>query len=208
MAVREVENPYRFSRLEITLHNVGGRLVVIDGARIKIRRVYEVPLCATQGDLVVSHAYGVVLPIDSRSGRTIKASLHQQIGPDEADRFGIDLSTRMSADAPAAVHLFEADVSLLDDGSQSPLPLGTIIVALPKSPAGGQYFWDDKVVEILRNYVSGEGRSVRDLWGGAMPCWRSNTAILRWLRTRDAVRSAPLEAAFRELVTPAFSKLE
>jgi hypothetical protein len=41
--------------LEVTLHKTGGRLIVVDGAQVEVRRVYKLRPCASQGDIVVSH---------------------------------------------------------------------------------------------------------------------------------------------------------
>ncbi len=198
------ENRRRYSRLEITLHNTGDQLVVIDGARFEIRRVYALPRCTTQGDLALSNDYGVSLPVDAKPGEAVEAPLHQQVGPDEADRFGITLSTSREQ---AVVYLFEVEASLANDGSRSPLPLGRVLVSLPERPGPGEYYWDEKTVELLVNWYD-PGGEAHALWREAMPCWKSNTAVLRRALAGSAVRTPELDALAGELVTPTFAALE
>jgi hypothetical protein len=81
MLVRDIDVTPRHAQLEIVLHNTGDQLVVIDQARIRIRHVYRLLRCATQGDLPLSNTYGVLLPIDAKPNEVIGTPLHQQVGP-------------------------------------------------------------------------------------------------------------------------------
>lgn len=202
------EQAHRHARLEITVHNFGGRLVVVDGARIEVRQVYEIRRCTTQGDLILSNSYGVLLPVGAKFGYTIEKPLHQQIGPDQADRFGISFGTNIPANSEPAVYLFEVEVALRNDGPHNPLPLGRAILSLPEKPTGGQYFWGQGTIETLKNLQGGADQSPRELWAEAMPCWRMNTAIFRQFLNGDAERSPEIKAIPGELLTPSFSKLE
>lgn len=199
---------HRHASLEVVVHNFGGRLVVIDGIRIKVRQVYEIGRCTTQGDLILSNSYGVLLPLGAKFGYTVEKPLHQQIGPDQADRFGISFGTRVSRDSEPAVYLFEVEAALLNDGPRNALPMGRAILSLPDTPSSGQYFWGEGTIKTLKALEGGESQSPRQMWAEAMPCWRTNTGILRQFLDGDAERSPELKAIPRELLTPSFSKLE
>lgn len=179
--------PHGYARLEITLHNTGGRLAVIDQGDIRIDHVYRVPVCASQGDLALSGTYGVDLPVDAHPGATVQASLHQQIGPDEADRFAISFSA-LPADKRPAVYLFDLDVGLVNDGHEILFQLGEFSFR-------------------CRGWVDASHRSAREQWGSAMPCWRSNTVILRRALRGASIHSSDLPSP-SELVTPDFAAIE
>jgi hypothetical protein len=198
------EYPFH-SRLETTLHNTGGRLVVINRARIEILHVYELPLCFTQGGIPVTGSYGVSLPADARPGDVVEVPLHQQLGADEPDRIHLDLS--VEGDDLEGVYLFELDVSLVNDGSKSPLPLGRALVSLPETPAPEHYVWREGDAEILNETFNPYGKPVREVWGEMMPCWRSNTKLLRRALDGPAARSTQLAEIGGEMVTPTYSAL-
>jgi hypothetical protein len=196
------------SRLEVTLHNTGERRVVIDGARIEIRRVYEAGHCYPQGDLPLSNSYGVQLPPDSSPGTELKAPLHQQLGADQADRFAISFGLPESDMPPPVNYLFELDLSLTNDGPAGPLPLGGVQVSLPYAPAPGEDFWVDGSAEYLAaEFDLSNERSLGE-FRAAMRCWRANTAVLEEAFSHPAVRSPNLDAISDLMVKPSFAAVE
>jgi hypothetical protein len=202
----------RFGRkrafLEVALHNQGARLVVVDGAEVEVRRVYKLSRCAAQDDLPVSNVYGLKLPTTAHKGEVFETPLHQQIGPDEADRFRIQLSTKPPARDLASLYLFEIEVSLKNDGPQPELPLGTAVLALPKLPSAGEYYWDSGTPKVLHNFVLYEPEYARYLRRDAMPCWRSNTAALEAVGKGMKDRSGNLEKIIHGLIEPSAGALE
>ncbi len=194
--------------LEVTLHNMGDRLVVIDGARVKIRHVYKLRRCASQDDILLSHVYGLALPASAHEGETFEAELHQQVGGDEADRFRVGLSTKLPTEDPTSLYLFEAEVSLQNDGPQPDLPLGTAVLGLPELPTPGEYYWDSGTLDVLHNFVLGEPDYARYLRRSAMPCWRANTTALEEVGHGNQIRSADLEKTVDGLVKPFAGALE
>lgn len=194
--------------VEITLHNLGARRVIIDRARIKIRRVYELRRCASQDDLPLSHTYGVALPVTARPGFTVEHRLHQQIGPDEADRFAISLSADTAGVRTGSLYLFELGIALRDDAPRATLPVGRIQISLPELPVPGEYYWTDETSTLVGGLATTSPGYVRELRTYSMPCWRSNTATLHKAFESPAVRSGQLESISGELVAPSFAALE
>jgi hypothetical protein len=190
-------------RLELTVHNTGGKLIVVDRASFRIKRVYALPRCASQDDIPLSNTYGVGLPIDARPGERIEAPLHQQVGADEADRFAVGLSAKLPRDQPTStVYLFALDVSLRTDGPEGELPLGAMLISLPVIPYPGEYYWAADTPEIIGNLLAASPDYARQLKQFSMPCWRRNTAILRRALDKPYLRSPHLNALSAELVTP------
>jgi hypothetical protein len=193
------------SRVEATLHNTGGRLAVITRARIKVLHVFELPLCFTQGGVPVSGSYGVPLPVDAQAGELVEAPLHQQVGADEADRFALNLSVE-GADLKG-VYLFDLDISLVNDGSTAPLPLGRVVVSLPETPTPQNYVWREGDGESLNETFNPYGYPVREFWAENMLCWRENTKRLRRAFDGPATHSPELADIAEGLVTPTYAAL-
>lgn len=210
LSVREVEGPYEHrSRLEVTLHNEGGRLVVIDGAQVEVRQVRAVRSCFAQASLPVSNRYGALLPTDAEPGDSIEVPLHQQVGADAADRFRIVLGADAGTDDElTATYLFDLEVSLLNDGPRSPLPLGRVLVMLPSIPRSGQYYWTETTAETINRAFRPDDELLRYFERKSLPCWHANTAILRRLLAAHALRSDQLDEIADTLVTPDASELE
>ncbi|HEX3241282.1 MAG TPA: hypothetical protein VHR18_14235 [Solirubrobacterales bacterium] len=209
LMVRDAErSPQPRPHLEITLHNTGGKRAVIDGARVTVQRIFELRRCASQDDLPLTNTYGMSLPAEARAGQAFETPLHQQVGPDEADRFAIGFHTRPPADSPSSIFLFQIDIALRNDGPRPVLPIGTAVVALPELPLVGEYFWDRSTAEVIRGFAVTEPDYVRYLQRFAMPCWRSNTKALRQASSGSARHSALLEQISADLVTPNNSSLE
>jgi len=209
MAVKDVgRGPTPNPRLEIAVHNIGARRVVIDQARVEVKRIYELKRCASQDDLPLSNSYGLTLPVNAQKGDVFDQPLHQQVGPDEADRFAIALSAGPLRDRPSSVFLFEIKVGLFSDGPRPMLSAGTAQVSLPKLPLIGEYFWGEGTRQILHGFVIEGGEIVKELRRFSMPCWRSNTDLLRDAFQSRAVRSTQMEEISRELVTPTLTALK
>jgi hypothetical protein len=201
--VREGVAPSPHVRVEIVLHNLGGGLVVVDQANLQVRRRYELPRCASQDDLPLSNTYGVPVPVQARPGNLVEAPLHQQIGPDDADRLAFSLSAKWPGDgATSTLYLFEFDLSLLTDQPRPEVSLGRVLVSLPHHPFAGEYFWGSDTEELIQGLAATSPDYVKQLRNVALPCWRSNTRSLRQAFASSAALSPELEAVSAELVPP------
>jgi hypothetical protein len=151
--------------------------------------------------------YGLQIPADSNAGDVLELPLHQELGPDEADRFAIALSTKPLPTEPGSVYLFELTLSLRNDGPNSDLAAGRALIALPELPTVGEYYWGTGTAEMLRTWSKSEHFSARQMWGESMPCWRTNTHVLRRALSVEAVRSSNLNQIAAELATPSFAAI-
>ncbi|MGE5280939.1 MAG: hypothetical protein ACM3N0_01205 [Chloroflexota bacterium] len=197
------------SRLEVILHNTGGRLAVVNRAQVTILKVQALPLCFTQGDLPVSNTYGVLLSASAQPGDVVTIPLHQQLRADEADRFGISLGVE-SGDGKSlqGVYLFEIEVSLQSDEPEGSLNVGRVLVALPDALIAPVYYLAEGSAEMLNQYYNADGEPAREAWAGPMPCWRSNAAVLRRILAGPAIRSHELEEVEESMVNPTFAAFE
>jgi hypothetical protein len=207
-------------RLEILLHNTGGRRAVISRARIEIRRVGLLRQCVSQGDLPLSTTYAATLPAAATPGDVVEAPLHEQLGADEAGRFAITLGVRADPTSSgyssegrkslAGLYLFELAVSLVSDEGGRPVDVGRALVSLPSAPDPPRFYWNSGSVASLEQFNRAMDRITESDWPppATANCWISNTRILRGMLSADAKRSPTLEAVAAGIVTPDISALE
>jgi hypothetical protein len=196
--------------LELLVHNVGRGRSVVSRARIEVVRVYQLPLCFTQGELPISNRYGVLLPEDSEPGSVVEAPIHQQVPDDRADRFVIDLGV-----APAdpesnrldGLYLFEVEVSLIHDGAAPPLSMGRALVSLDEPPFTTEYVLKEgDFARLEQEYVALS--PPRQAWASQLPCWQANARTLRRADRSEATRSRQLQTIMDSAVIPSLSEVE
>jgi hypothetical protein len=166
------EGSDRPAALDIKLHNVGDRRSVIKRAVLRIQKFTTLPICLSQGGLGVSATYGVTLPERSAEGQAIEVPLSQQLGPDEADRFKLDLHVRNPDDLK--LYFYWVDVTLVRDAESRPISLGKAIVTLPVGTSNGfDFFRTKQSAEGIPSYYTAKERAE------VKECQASNNAILR-----------------------------
>lgn len=198
--------------VELLVRNAGSGRSVISEAQLEVLRKAELPRCFSQGTLPVSERYGVPLSVDAEPGETIAVPLHQQVGPDEADRFLIEFSLTDPRQGDEAefdrVTLFELDVSLIRDGDSEPLPMGTTLIALPEVPFEiGYYLAKGQITEVDQSYNGSGTYQPDEIWGRIIPCWRQNAAALASFAGAEAASSAPVAEAIEKAVKPSLAEL-
>lgn len=198
--------------LELLVHNGGTGRSLISRAQIEVLDVRPLPLCYTQGDLPTSERYGARLPIDASAGDVVEAPLHQQIGADQDDRFRIDLGVigrgASEAEELPGLYLFEVGISLIHDGDDEPLSVGTALVSLPALPIATLYFLVSGEFEEVNDIYNGaDYYSPHTLWNRVMPCWRANGKVLAASDQGNAARSPQLAEISRTATVPSFSEL-
>jgi hypothetical protein len=199
---------------------------VISRARIEVLRVYQIPLCFTQGSLPVSERYGAELPPDATPGEIVEVPLHQQVDSNGADRFAIDigvdperigevegpgvaaaLGTESGDGVLPGLYLFEVGVALVHDGSSDPLPMGTALVAAPEMPLSSEYVLEAGEFQQVTETFLVRG-DLRDFWAPELACWQANGRTIERARASEATRSADLEDVLATAVVPAWSEVE
>ncbi len=195
-------------RIEMIVHNTGGKSVVIDGAEVEVRSVYALPRCASQDDLPVTRDYEVHLKANGRPGEVVETRLHQEVGADEADRFALSFSTKPLPSELGAVYIFEIQISLKNDGPEENVEVGRAVITLPALPTVGEYYWGRSTVGLLRNWANPERLTLHQRWGESMPCWRRNTTALHKVaRISGAIRSSEIKQVLSELVQPSYAAI-
>ncbi len=195
--------------LEVLLHNVGGQTVVIDRATFQINRIYELPRCASQGDVPLSETYGLALPADAQPGSRVSTDLHQQVGPDEADRFGIAVSLhRPKNRTDGTLYLFKGTLTLHTDAPRPQVSVGKLLLSLPLPPASGEYYWNARTPKLIRGLLITSPNYGRELERFSMKCWQENTQTLENVLATKGSRSQWLRKVPGELVTPSLAAIE
>jgi hypothetical protein len=186
----------RSPEIQITLHNTGAQRSIIKRALFKIQSLAALPVCHTDGELLVSKKYDVALPTTlPKDEAPVEKLVSQQLGPDEADRFAFTFSVPQGVETYTG-YLYQLQIDFLHDTDSTPLKAGNVVLALPGAPGRhGLEFWgkgqasNGKVTrasfDAAYSYLGADQASVRS-------CLDSNTANLRRMLALDGVRSEEL----------------
>jgi hypothetical protein len=195
--------------LELLVRNSGGGRSVISRARLKIRRVYAFHLCFAQGNLSLSERYGVELSTRAKAGEIVEVPLHQQVGPDQADRFRINLEARPKEISGLVwtLYLFEIAVALNHDGQKAPLRMGTVQISLPTVPLSEYLLGDGGFGQAVETFSSPDD-PLREVWAKPLACWQRNGRTAALARKSGATRSQELEEVLDAAAVPSWAELE
>jgi hypothetical protein len=183
--------------VDLTVLNRGDARALVTGAEIHVLASTELPVCYSQGggDVPASAPETIVLPFKPGAGEDVVFhDLHQQAGPDQADRFVF----RFRPD-PAGFgedQLYALRVVLRVSGGAS-IDAGSFVLALPSMLDR----WGDVLPED-QTFLEQAARQVAPAKRTAITwCYRRNVAEVRRL-TAMAGRRSP-EVASLSRVVPA-----
>lgn len=185
---RSVQAQAGMPTIDLTLLNHGTRRVLLTEARLEVVDGAAFPTCsqAGGGDVPVSGTYTIELPpVPLHGDRTITHPLHQQIGPDEADR--VLLRFALPVEDRETPTLYALRVRLAASEG-APIPVGSFVISTPSPPSRSGYVFpeDDAALELLTRY---EPLSLASTW-----CFRRNLADLRRVTGRLGRRAPEVEA--------------
>ncbi|TDC55475.1 hypothetical protein E1281_12170 [Actinomadura sp. KC345] len=181
--------------LDLKIHNKGTRRTIVKRATVSIRKFSLISACFSQGGgLDVSATYGLTLPVRPTPGQRVEIPLSQEIGPDEADRFKLNLrlpkSAAFAGGNPDASKLFiyHIGVTLIRDKESKEVDAGEAVAALPEAvPSYGQdFFFTDELARHPNRYddyglTPEESSKIRK-------CQESNNAVLREFMAVDGAK--------------------
>lgn len=128
--------PYK---IDTELRNTGNELAIITALRIQVQQTLKLPICFSQGDLPATGSFVINIKAGAKPGNVITVPVHQQIGPDEADRFIVELNGPQAQNE--TIYMYRVRLSLLYDTANTPaIPVGELLMAFPVSP-DNEYFW-------------------------------------------------------------------
>lgn len=189
---RDVQTQATMPTIDLTLLNRGTRRVLLTEARLEVVDAAAFPACQQGGGgpVPVSGAYTIELPpVPLHGAPVVRRPLHQQIGPDAADR--VLLRFAMPVDGRETPTLYALRVSLVASEG-APIAVGRFVIATPSPPGRSGYVFpeDDRTLEELTRY--GPPPLV------ATWCFRRNLAELRRVSGRPGRRGADV-AALRDV---------
>jgi hypothetical protein len=128
------------TNISFKIRNTGNQLAVITGVTLRIDRSAQLPVCFSQGSLPVTGHYPGALPLKPSKGYVTRIPVSQQIGPDQADQFEVQL--RPSDDvASETITLYDVTASMIyDNQSTPPLDAGKLTLSMPLAPNNQHYF--------------------------------------------------------------------
>lgn len=183
-------------RIEALVHNAGTARSVVTRAELRVERVESLEQCASQGDLPLSNAYDVRLPVEA--GDVASVALHQQLAPDEADRFALDLASEQpnGPDGAPRIWLYQLNVALFHDGRPTPLDLGEVVVTVPDVPAATSFYWTAETADYVRDWLP------PGAYKANAECWLRNTERLHAVLALPGARAPDLARVAREMIVP------
>jgi hypothetical protein len=180
--------------LDIKVLNTGTQRSIIKRAVVTIRKFSMLTVCAGEGGgLDVSATYGLKMPTHPIPGQRIEIPVSQQIGPDEADRFKLNLRLPEAAawvgGNPDAGKLFiyHIGVELVRDKDSTKLEAGEAVAALPTTvlPDRQEFFY-------TKEFARHPNRADTILAPEDIPefnkCLKSNNAILYKFMSVDGAK--------------------
>ncbi len=188
--------------LDITVHNLGNRLAVLTGVKLKILDFAYLRTCYTQGEVGASKPYPVSLPDNPTEGATLTIPLHEEVGHDKVDRFVVQLRPppyRSPEGYPeAGVFGYRVAVTLSSD-VQDDLALGPAAFAAPGTPGLWTSVWDptdpDRKAKMSNAVNSGTPLTWdSEYMHGVETCMTANArSVTRLLRPSGARSTAMAE---------------
>lgn len=172
--------------LDIKLLNSGSRRSVIKRALVSIRKFSLIEVCFSQGGgLDVSATYGLTMPVHPTPGQEMEVPLSQEIGPDEADRFKLDLRLPKAAMQVGRnldggrLFVYHIGVDLVRDRESKKVNAGEAVIALPGPiSAYRQEFFLTKEFTRHPNRYDSYHPTPQEM-SKIRQCLASNNAILR-----------------------------
>jgi hypothetical protein len=188
--------------LDITVHNLGDRLAVLTGVKLKILDFAYLRTCYTQGEVGASKPYPVTLPDRPTADATVTIPLHEEVGRDEVDRFVVQLRPppyRAPEGYPEeGVFGYRVAISLSSD-VQGDLTLGGAAFAVPGTPGLWTSVWDPTDPDRKAKMSNAVNSGTPLTWGGEYmhgveTCMSKNAkSVLRLLRPAGARSTAMAE---------------
>jgi hypothetical protein len=179
----------RSPEIQVTLHNTGSQRSIIKRALFRIQSIAAIPVCLTEGELMISNKYDVTLPQSlPKDAAPVEKPVSQQLGPDQADRFAFSLSVSQTV-GHTTVYIYQLQIDFLHDTESTPLRVGNVVVAVPGAPGRhGLEFWrkgEAAKFDAAYSYLGADQATVRS-------CLDSNTSKLRRILALDGARSDEL----------------
>jgi hypothetical protein len=168
--------PYK---IDIELRNTGNQLAIITALRVQVQQTLKLPICFTQGDLPSTGNFTLNVKADTKPGTVITVPVHQQVGPDGADRFTVDINGPQNQNE--TIYMYRVRLSLLyDTATTSAVPVGELLMAFPVNP-NNQYFWTRADVSNNGSRMSFMGSQVPEI----KSCMINNSRKLQSLLNLD-----------------------
>lgn len=190
----DVETGITLPAVEFTLLNRAVQRSVTTRVMVTIEESVVVERCGAQGgELTVSGAYDVELPLRPVPGTVLKVPVSQQQAADEADRFALRFTTA-PRQKPTTIHVYRLRFELLADGNATGLPAGTAVVSVPDVPTGaGGYILDERLEKLLNDPDS------YPFSDEEIACVKGNSTVLKEFLSKDAELSPDMAHAKAEI---------
>lgn len=170
--------PERAAEVDVSLRNPGTSRVGLTEAMVTIVDSAVIHICQFASASDLSASYDIELPDDPQSGTVLRKALHQEIGPDELDRFSLrfglpPLETRHPLDS----YLYRVKITVANDAGSPPAELGEFLVEAQTALSTDHYFPAPRpaTLDDARDGLCGDSAECQQRVQG---CWNDNRVRL------------------------------
>ncbi len=170
--------PSQAATVDLSLRNPGATRVGLTRAQVTILDHALIPVCVSAANTEVSADYDLTLPENPAPGAQLTKVLHQEIGPDELDRFTLRFGTPTPV-RPLDSYVYRVRITISTDNGQPPVTVGEFLLEGPNGIVGTDHYFPSQTPATLAD--------ARDhgLCGDDVACQRQTQAC--WNRNRDSL---------------------
>jgi hypothetical protein len=184
-------------KIDIKLLNAGSQVAAINHLRLIVQQFVALPLCASQGNFGSTGAYSANMPTAPLLGQVIDVAISQLVPAGGADRFDVLLKARpLQCRHRLYVYLYRVHAFLTYNVGTRPVDLGEILIVLPITPDGGEFYWS-------RYFAAHPQAAARVLTPSEIPAYKRwvvrNSNELHSILTLPAMRTAEVAAILPQL---------
>lgn len=177
--------PERAAEVDVSLRNPGTTRVGLTEVEVTIVDSAVVQVCLFASATDVSGSYDLELPDHPAPGTVLRKTLHQEIGPDELDRFTLRLGApQLEAKHPLDSYLYRVRVAIAHDGGTQPVELGEFVVEAQNGLSTDHYFPAARpaTLEDAKGAFCGDSEECQRR---ILSCWNANRVPLERLLAGD-----------------------
>ena len=176
--------PNRPATVDVSLRNPGGIRVGLTEAEVTILDFAVIPVCVSAANTEVSADYDLQLPNEPAPGTVLRRVLHQEIGPDELDRFALRFKAPDAGPKASELdsYVYRVRITVAQDGGLPTVNLGEFVIEGQNAVTGtDHYFPSHEPATLADARDHGLCQDDTACQQAIRTCWNANRAALERL---------------------------
>ena len=176
--------PNRPATVDVSLRNPGATRVGLSEVEVTILDFALIPVCVSAANTQVSADYDLQLPDEPAPGAVLRKVLHQEIGPDELDRFALRFKAPDGGPKASELdsYVYRVRITVAQDGGLPTVDLGEFVVEGQNAVTGTDHYFPSRQPATLAD-ARDHGLCQDDTacQQATRTCWNTNRAALERL---------------------------